>query len=232
MKTNYDMKDLINTISTKSGLFGVFANYGFGSTTLLMQIASAVADINKGTVIVFSPEWRKERWYGRMQSIGLSTENFVVIDDFSLKRETIKTAINNTKNVKLILIDYIEVVDPDVPDELVQISKKYSIPILISGHLCRHSGDYDLNKRPELYSVPSITIRRELPTSPHRVFLYLCCYDFFALLHREHDCDRGIGTAHRYNIKNVTELIVKRNHFGNLNSIFFEWNEQRKCFDI
>lgn len=53
MKTNYDMKDLINTISTKSGLFGVFANHGFGSTTLLMQIASAVADINKGTVIVF-----------------------------------------------------------------------------------------------------------------------------------------------------------------------------------
>lgn len=161
-----------------------------------------------------------------MQSIGLSTENFVVIDDFSLKRETIKTAINNTKNVKLILIDYIEVVDPDVPEELVQISKKYSIPILISGHLCRNSGDYDLNKRPELYSVPSI--RREL----HLVFLHLCCYDFFALLHREHDCDRGIGTAHRYNIKNVTELIVKRNRFGNLNSIFFEWNEQRKCFDI
>ena len=117
-------------------------------------------------------------------------------------------------------------VDPDVPEELVQISKKYSIPILISGHLSRNSGDYDLNKRPELYSV--LSIRREL----HRVFLHLCCYDFFALLHREHDCDRGIGTAHRYNIKNVTELIVKRNRFGNLNSIFFEWNEQRKCFDI
>lgn len=227
METKFDMKDLINTISTKAGLFGVFANYGFGSTTLLMQIASAVADINKGTVIVFSPElW----WSERMQSIGLSTENFVVIDEFFPKRETIKTAIDNTKNVKLILIDYLELLDPDVPEELVQISEKCSIPILISGHLHRDSGDYDLNKRPELYSVPSI--RRELPTSPHHVFLHLCRYDFFALLHREHDCDRGIGTAHRYNIKNATELIVKRNCFGNLNSIFFEWNEQKKCFEL
>ena len=230
METKFDMKDLINTISTKSGIFGVFANYGFGSTTLLMQIAGAVADINKGTVIVFSPEWLKEHWYERMQSIGLFTENFVVIDDFSPKIETIKSAINNTKNVKLILIDYLELLDPGVPEELVQISEKYSMPILISGHLRRDSGDYDPNKRPELYSVPSI--RNELPTSPHHVFLHLCRYDFFALLHREHDCDRGIGTAHRYNIKNTTELIVKKNRFGNLNSIFFEWNEQKKCFEL
>ena len=230
MGIKFDMKDLINTISTKSGLFGVFANHGFGSTTLLMQIARAVANINKGSVIVFSPEWLKEHWYERMQSIGLSTEKFVVIDDFSPKIETIKTAINNTKDVKLILIDYLELLDPEVPEELVEISKMYSLPILIGGHLARDSGDYDLNKRPELYSVPSI--KHELPTSPHHVYLHLCCYDFFALLHREHDCDRGIGTAYRYNIKNTTELIVKRNCFGNLNSIFFEWNEQRKCFEL
>ena len=57
-------------------------------------------------------------------------------------------------------------------------------------------------------------------------------FDFLALLHRDHDCDRGIGTAHRYNISNTTELIIKVHPRGKVGSIFIEWDEQRKCFDI
>lgn len=41
-------------------------------------------------------------------------------------------------------------------------------------------------------------------------------------LHRNHDCERGIGTAHRYNISNSAELILKSGKQDSSMAIIFD----------
>ena len=128
--------------------------------------------------------------------------------------------VNTTDNTcGFHLVDYLSLLDYDVCQELPRISKTYSVPIFILGKLCRDSGDFDPQKIPELISVSY-------------KLLQLHQYDFLALLHREHDCDRNVGTAHRYNISNSVELIIKINRFGKIGKIFFEWDDQQKRFKI
>jgi len=221
---DYNMKDIISTISKHSGLYGVFANPSFGKTTLLMQIARSVVDISGGTAIMFSLEMSKEHWCKRMLSIGLSLDGMAVIDEFKLTVQIIENAIKNTPDTKLVVIDYLQLLSSDASNKLRSIAEKYSIPILVCGLLARNSGDFDPDRRPELISAYSLYGLREM--------IGLWELKFLALLHRKHDCDRNIGTANYYNISNKTELIIKINRFGKLGSVFFEWDEQKKCFDI
>jgi hypothetical protein len=51
-------------------------------------------------------------------------------------------------------------------------------------------------------------------TFHERLFKSTSDFDIIALLHRKHDCDRGIGLAHRYNVADKTEIIMKVNRFG------------------
>lgn len=221
---DYNMKDITSTISKHSGLYGVFANTSFGTTTLSMQIAGSVVDISDGTAIVFSLELSKEQWHKRMLSIGLPLYSLTVIDEPLLTDQIIENTIKNISNTKLVVIDYLELLTSDTSQQLRSIAKKYSIPILVCGKLSRNSGDFDSDKRPDLISAYALHGARQL--------VCLQDFDFLALLHREHDCDRGIGTAHRYNISNTTELIIKVNRFGEIGSVFFHWNEQQNRFDI
>ena len=55
-------------------------------------------------------------------------------------------------------------------------------------------------------------------------------YDFLALIHRKHKCDRNIGVAHRYDIQNETELIIKRSWDWKLGSSFIEWDDKEHRF--
>jgi len=154
-----------------------------------------------------------------MKSTGLSVDRFKVVDDFQVSSNLIATTIKNTPNARLVIIDYLSLLNYDVCQELPRISQTYSVPIFVCGKLCRDSGNFDPHKTPELISVPY-------------QLLQLHQYDFLALLHREHDCDRNIGTAHRYNISNSVELIVKINKFGEIGEIYFEWDDQQKRFNI
>lgn len=226
--SDYSIKDLIDTLSSKSGLYGLFANPAFGSTTLSMQIARSVADTSGGTAIFFSLELPKEYLWERMRSIGLSLEHFVIVDALCPTAQMIEDTIKNTENVRIVVIDYLELLEQGIIQKLRDIAKQYTVPMLVCGRLGRNSGDFDPNHRPELFTA------RALHESPYgsRDLAHLRDFDFLALLHRDHDCDRGTGAAHRYNISNTTELIIKIHRFGRLGSIFFEWDEQRKCFDI
>ena len=222
---DYSTKYLIDMLSSQSGLYGLFANPGFGATTFSMQIARAVVDITGGTAIAFSLDLSKEQWCTRMRSIGLSLDRFFVEDYPCPTDQMIEETIKNTENVRIVVIDYLELLDENIWEKLSDIAKQYAIPILICGHLSRNSGDFDPNHRPELYSVKALF-------EPPFKSRWRAQFAFLALLHRNHDCDRGIGTAHHYNISNKTELIVKHNEFGQLGSLFFEWDEQKKCFKI
>ncbi len=226
MYKNYDcsMDSLIHLLSTESGVFGLFSNPGFGTTTFSIQISEKVTNSINKTVAVFSLELSEEQWLRRMESMGLSTDRVCIYDCPLPTVEYIKESINNTKNIGLVVIDYLELLDASVAREIPNLSKTYSLPIFLCGKLSRDSGDFDPFHRPEIYSVHSI---RE-----SHLKLNLYDYDYFALLHRGHDCDRGIGTAMRYNVSDKAEVIVKVNAFGKVGSFLVEWDTKKKCFDI
>ena len=55
------IETITNIVSNNTGIFGIFANPGFGTTTLLMQIGSEMRKVKSGTTIVFSLELGKEQ---------------------------------------------------------------------------------------------------------------------------------------------------------------------------
>ena len=222
MNENFDMNDLVDNISKNNGLFGIFANTGFGSTALSMQIVGEVVKRKKGTVLVYSFENTKERYRQRMHDVGICTEDILIFDDWRLTAEDIKSHIATSDNPILIVIDPIELCGPQVAKKLKHISDEFSIPILVNGCLPRNSGDYDPEHRPDMYSLVTTVSQRE--------YMKFYEYKFLALLHRNHDCDREIGTVYRYNISNHAELIIKINRFAKSNNIFMDWDEEKSIF--
>ena len=216
----YPVNYIFDLIASNSGFYGFFANPGFGTTTLMMQIVDEINKRKNGTAIVLSLELSADQWKKRMQELSLSTDRVVIFDNFNMTTGDIEDILRKATNVNVLCIDYITLLDGGKADdkELSRIAEEYGIPIVVNGKLCRDSGDYDEELRPELCSLPRNINPR--------------CYDFLALLHRKHKCERNVGTAHRYDIQSETELIIKRNGHGNLGSAFMEWEETQRKFNF
>ena len=227
-KQNYELlpndavRTITNIISNNQGLFGIFANPGFGTTTLLMQIADQMSKTKKGTSIVLSLELSEEYWLKSMQIRDLSSCNLVVDDSPMPSMERVLETIRNVDNISVVIIDYLELMDTEVIKSLKRISDTFKIPILVAGKLTRDSGDYHPEKEPGLFAIAPIKF-------PER-FMDISDFDLIALLHRKHDCERGIGTAHRYNVADETEIIMKVNRFGRNDRLFMKWDGTRKVF--
>ena len=216
------IETITNIVSNNTGIFGIFANPGFGTTTLLMQIGSEMRKVKSGTTIVFSLELGKEQWLKRMQLLGLSTNHIIINDEPKPSSEMIGQTIKATPSVNLLIIDYLELLETETCRALKDISEKFSIPIVVGGTLPRDSGDYHPENRPSLFVVTPYR-------KPERT-MNISDFDFVVLLHRKHDCYRSIGVARRYNIDNKSEFIIEINRFGDNGSLFAEWDEKVRLF--
>ena len=222
MNYAYSFNTILDRLAQAWGLYGVFANPGFGTTSLMMQITDEMNKRRGGTAIVVSIELSEEQWRYRMQKADLSEDRIIISDEYMPTNEHIERLIEQIKNVSVVCVDYFELLDQAVQESLRELAKKYKIPIVVCGKLTRDSGDYDPELRPELYSVALFRDANKV----NKVLLF----DFLALMHRKHKCDRGIGTARRYDVSNETELIIKRNFHGELGSTYMEWDEDKLKF--
>lgn len=222
MNYAYSFNTILDRLAQAWGLYGVFANPGFGTTSLMMQITDEMNKRRGGTAIVVSIELSEEQWRYRMQKADLSEDRIIISDEYMPTKEHIERLIEQIKNVSVVCVDYFELLDQAVQESLRELAKKYKIPIVVCGKLTRDSGDYDPELRPELYSVALFRDANKV----NKVLLF----DFLALMHRKHKCDRGIGTARRYDVSNETELIIKRNFHGELGSTYMEWDEDKLKF--
>lgn len=213
---------LTSIVANNTGIFGIFANPTFGITTILMQIGSEMRKMKSGTTIILSLEHSKERWCDRMQLLGFSTNHIIVNDNPLPSTEMILQTIKETPSANLLIIDYLELLETETCRALKDIAEKFSIPIVLGGHLSRDSGDYHPEKRPGLFAISPVC-------SPNRT-MNISDFDFVALLHRKHDCYRNIGVARRYNIDNKSEFIIEINRFGDKGSLFAEWDEKARLF--
>lgn len=218
---------ILDTMSNNYGLAGIFANRGFGTTTLMMQIIDEINKRKDGIAIVMSNELFKEDWINEMKRMNLSTERVVVYDKAYVTHSDIFNALSvnrGNEKVSMVCVDYIDLMQKESICELREIADRFKVLILVNGKLTRDSGDYDPEHRPDMYTISAF--RNHMHGNGNQVF----DYKFLALLHRKHKCERGIGTADRYDIHNETELIVKRNWDCNLGSSFIKWDNNKHMF--
>ena len=218
---------ILDTMSNNYGLAGIFANYGFGTTTLMMQIIDEINKRKDGIAVVMSNELFKEDWINEMKRMNLSTERVVVYDKTYVTHSDIFNALSvnrGNEKVSMVCVDYIDLMQKESICELREIADRFKVLILVNGKLGRDSGDYDPEHRPDMYTISAF--RNHMHGNGNQAK----DYKFLALLHRKHKCERGIGTANRYDIQNETELIVKRNWDWNLGSSFIRWDDNEQMF--
>lgn len=222
MEHTYSFNQVLDELAKGWGVYGVFANPRFGTSTLLMQLVGEFNARREGVAVVISLDMYDSCWMERMKQKDLSTDRLLISDEFEISIARIEVLIHQTPLVSALFIDYYDLLDKRIQCRLYEIAEKYKIPVVVCGKLSRDSGDYDPELRPELYSVVSFKDRCD----GNKAWLF----SFLALMHRKHKCDRNIGTANRYDISNETELIIKRNWYGKLGSTFMEWDEAKQRF--
>ncbi len=194
---------------SEKGLYGLFSCPSFGKTTLLMYFANRFSDAGK-KAIVFSLDFSKEQWFCIMNKMKMNTSKILVFDDSICSTEKIDQVVQK-ETPQVVIIDYLQLLGGDKVSSLKhlkELSNQLSIPVIFSSQLSRATGDYDyFNRRPELYDLTYLFLN-ENPTV-RKVHEIIRSLDLILFIHRHHDCFRSIGTAHRYNISDSAELIMK-----------------------
>ena len=210
-------------IYKRKGLHGLFSCPGFGATTLMMHLIGAAADSGKKS-LVFSPaEYDRQEWIEKMRQMKLNTDGVSVRDESALTTETIISTIQEEKPA-IVFIDNLFCCDSrDILIERMLLTGswlqtirrlnaaagKLAVPILFNAPLYRATGDWDLfDQRPELMDLLSLLSGEKVDDR----FVALSNIDLIMFLHRHHDCERGIGTARRYNVSNHAQLIMKQRY--------------------
>lgn len=217
--TMKQLNNLIDILCSARGLYGLFSVPFFGKTSLVMYMAARLS--RKGCkALVISLELSKEQWLERTGEMMSYDENHLtVLDHVEITFDEIRNVIIREKPL-MVFIAYLELLDLDdrcdCVIDLKNMSKELAVPIVITGKLPRSSGDYDcFDRRPELYDLCS-TLGFKPNTTFKLVRKAISSFDVILFLHRHHDCERNIGTAHRYNVSETAELIIKQSPFSPL----------------
>ena len=218
----HQLQQVLKSIRRK-GLYGLFSNPGFGNTTLLTYFASCFSAVGDKCLFV-SLEIPKELLLKKMHQSKMNTDCIKIIESmpFNLNFDEIAETIVS-EPPKAVFIDYLLLIGHDIAlsiKSLKSLSEQLSIPIIFTCQLPRCSGDYDLfERRPELYDLTYLFPLQKTIDEIHNAIRLI---DIIMFLHRNHDCERGIGTAHRYNISNSAELILKSGKQDSSMAIIFD----------
>ena len=212
---------------TRKGLYGLFSNPGFGKTTFMINLIQEFSKSGEKSLL-FSLELSEQQVLDKMNRFKMSSNGLRIFDNPRCTSDIIAEKIQMEKP-GCVFIDYLQLLDfdknrCDLLKDLKETAVRFSVPIFFAGQLYRGSGDYDFfNRRPELYD---LTYLFPSDTSLGNARCALADLDLVMFLHRHHDCDRNIGTAHRYNISNSAELIIKQKHVPDLPvSFHFDFRE-------
>ena len=200
---------VIDAMSRK-GLYGMFSPPGFGKTTLMMYIAHKLS-VSGHKCLIFSLEMSREKWIDRMHELRMNTDHIVIDDTMGTDMNRIREIICREKP-QIVFIDYLALLKDEYAAliRMKRIAYDFSLSVLVSGNLVRSSGDRDpFYRRPDLYDLTYLQSNKGTIEEMHCAIHSM---DLIMFLHRHHDCDRGIGVAHRYNLSNSAELIIIKGH--------------------
>ena len=195
------MNQIFDILSKKDGIIGIHARPGLGKTTLMLQIVDEVNKRKDGTALIFSMAESQAQLIHRMQQMNISCDRVVIDDTSHPTAEYMQTRIKQARNVSILCIDYLQLLEQAVTEKLTEIAKKYEIPILISGVLPRNFESNDQKVYLE-------------QTAQQK---YSLTYDFFALIRQEEGC---IGA----------EFIIKKCWHWDPVNVFMEWDNRETKF--
>ncbi len=221
-----NIEDYFCSIANSSGLYGLFSVPGLGKRELLMYVSHLIVREKRGIPLVFSLELSAEQWKSEMENYGLAPECVMICDRACPSIETIREEVN--KNApSVILIDHLELIDDkEIICKLKEIAEDYHVPIIVSSHLTRRSGDNDpVYRRPDM--IDSLYVYRRLYGGTRTIdsfFDDMGQFNDILLLHRCHDWYRGIGVGHAFNICNEAELKIISDWHSQPYSLYFDYS--------
>ena len=175
-----------------------------------MYISHIFAERNIGKTLIVTIEKSKQQWESEMLNYGYDISGTFIIDNSDIAVNDIRKCVEKTSPEIVMINDFGLINDTEVIGKFEQLSKDYSIPVMVSIHLGRNCGDHDpMYRRPQLFDL--IFIRQYRDKTLNEFTRDFCSPDTTIMfLHRNHDCERGIGAAYRYNIGDMAELITNR----------------------
>ena len=213
MKTK--IEQLCNLIINNPGVYGIFSRPSFGKTTFLMQLTDEILKRKEGKAFVLSLEMSKEQLVKKAKLINLDYNKLIILEDDLEDQyiEELEFALHENEKPTLIVVDYFQLLVSFTKYEnflkLKELSKVYSIPLLITGGLSRRAQYRELG-RPELEDLPH-------PAN-------IDDFDTVIFLHRDNNesCCIFEGDHSKEFRENRTELIFVKNVFEHLDNIFIE----------
>lgn len=113
-----------------------------------------------------------------MQQMNISCDRVVIDDTSHPTAEYMQTRIKQARNVSILCIDYLQLLEQAVAEKLIEISEKYGIPIVVNGILPRGFENYGQTGDPEQCSVLEQIAQQK----------YFLIYGFLALIRRDQGC--------------------------------------------
>lgn len=223
METPVTFEKVISEIASKPGLTTICSRPQFGKTTLLMQFVDKIAKASGKMVCFFAQEMPKDEYFCRWKSLDLDCSN-VIMTDGLISTDTIRKTVREVNSSCIIAMDSFPLLyDGDslkYDEELKSLALELSVHILVEGGLPRSVED-NPEGRATLY---------ELRGGDNHIILQDS--DIIMFLWRPHKCNRGIGTAEAYDFGNETEIVIAKNRWGDLGTIYTQWNEEQSRFEL
>ena len=221
METGF--KDLDEVIDLeKNRLILLCSRPEVGKNTLCLNIVTNVA--NKGTVVaIFNVETPKEIILKR---IGNDVENIYIDDSINIKISEIEERCRNLKkekDIKLVIINYLEVIDSegqDISEKLSNLAKELNITIILLSQLpAELDARYYLGADPK----PKLSDVEKTVVQQADVVMFLYRDDYY---------------NPNSEMKNIAEVIVAKNKYGNCGTVeliflekYFKFDDLENRFD-
>ena len=222
---NYSVEDYLCDMTNNPKVYLLCSPVGFGKRKLFMYISHLYAERNIGHSLVHTLDMTENCWKKEMTLYDFDMSGLFIDEKSVCSVEDIRNNIERD-SPRIVMIDYLGLlVEEDAIQKLKDLSKEYSIPIIVSVNLARSCGDGDpMYRRPQLMDLMRINYYRNKTINEWRVDIDDTRCMEIIFLHRNHDCERNIGTAFYYNIGDMAELLIWRYGISSgIQSIFFNF---------
>ena len=129
MEQVYTVNQILDSVSEKTGVFALYGRPATGKTTRMLQTVGEINKRKAGTALIFSMAESQAQLIQRMQQMNISCDRVIVDETPHPTAEYMETRIKQMRKVSILCIDYLQLLENTVREQLPRIAEKYGIPI-------------------------------------------------------------------------------------------------------
>ena len=135
MEKVYSVNQILDCVSEKTGVFELWGRPATGKTTLMLQTVGEINKRKAGTALIFSLEASEALLRRRMQQLNIPCDRVVIDDTPHPTAAHIERKIKQLGNVSILAVDYLQLMENTVREQLPWIAEEFGILILAVGVL-------------------------------------------------------------------------------------------------